>query len=1583
MTVAAVEKWKANFIKKGVIKGNVAAAVASPVHDTSDRDQKAKKAYLALRPRVVTTLKQYQRKDSIAKPVAAFIKRLNKANQVAKDGAYADARDLISALNGELIALSGLERDERNAETDCRTRLKELTDQLKQYQQLDTKSQDKALLKLVDGEFKAIQALMDKSSYDSALKRIEPMIKRVREARLAVTWGDGGMVGEDAKKRLPKMIRVAVEREEVAAAKDLEVRVQSETLGAALGDPKIRDLMIAHRNFLPREVKAFKGYRWLDDVLAVKNVKHRKKDLLAIDHAIQFAQERQTQMFGLLRGVKSPPVDAATLAEAQVFARGMTNHIPDKWQVEGRGLAQRLPMLLKDKDERAAAKKEAMDIPQKTRDQETALFKEVIEHGSLKGVDRTQFYFDEPLLAIGRDSMDERALAKVKEANDLLKEYQQLDPLLQDAGFISDILKKISDADKGAKDGQSKLKKKRTSDTPDPDIAKLLGQSTEISEGAIRELREAIDEAGGTAQTPDSGSQYERLMKTFDKIIQRAYKVHDAGGSVSEVESTMQHVPPEFWPPQFIENLQAWRKVERELAEERVEALFKNEKFGFGDAKECLALAMGTLGTLGATSGLDQQININESHDLDAKGWMNAPDVAKLIEGYINTIRSGFDLGPEYAKAMESLDYSSVKTDQLSTLYDKVADTTRTFIGVVTNFKHAGIPPKSVFVAEVIPVLSAIAAGIDLTVSLNALRKAITMRVKTGRMIGKANLEYFSGEMRDGGALVKAIKNERDARNRQVDKKSTDVAAKSVTLAGEATKAAVGAGLGTEQAVGYGLVVAGKAIEYGGKIVFAGIDWGIAKQAKKLIKEAQAGNPIARMELMENSGLYAKMYIAILAKEGHKLALIFIDQRGYDERAVMKPAVSMKILREAMLSHADQKDETQVSGNLGVAITEGVTGKGPVKAVKMGGKAVAKGAAALAKKVKDLPKDKKIPYDATWKPKGPVSMAPVDWKANKKDCIKSAGLYSESTGIDKALKPCDGAVKEADDAITTYTMAQNISSDDREKLIKLVRKTQGTLLDAMDTIADYYPGSNDGALHQPMTDYLVGLRRVLGTHSNMLDQRLADIKLINTAWAPARTPGTSADDWEENWADAVKQCDLPKKDGGVSKALHAFEDAHLTLAQLDYDEFKLTRETRVEIRDRLRDAGVAVKKLWPACTSLPGMTTYLDKMIDYVIKVSQNNDQALNGFDWKDNPAKDFASNPATFTSLTWKTTYTAADKEGFVNRKAKDCGMEEALAGWEKHIMAKDAGAIKKKVDPKDLPKKRKEATKLVAEVAKAAESLAAANPDSHTEFLKYIAWLRRMAHEKVAEFGRAQDETFFTPTLGLDKISWKKTYDAGLATGGIPKNDTAFKELEKPLDAYGKAVVSMLKAKNSKKFKNAFSDALKARAKTAEIQKVLTHVEGTEGWSNHCLDEYFTFVRNQAQYEPESGEVGKMLKGATASFEEAKFTFENKSGWQEVKKKAIDAGVIADAKTGFGKTIEDYHKAVVNRDEAKKKESEKPDVYKKTYEIVNNRLVRLEGVAKRLKGQTENKKFIAYFHDAEKQSRAKQRSLEKNRPG
>ena len=68
------------------------------------------------------------------------------------------------------------------------------------------------------------------------------------------------------------------------------------------------------------------------------------------------------------------------------------------------------------------------------------MFKEIIEQGSLKGADRTQFYFDEPLRSIERDTMDEEAIRKGRGSCRVAQEMNSsLKKDLRDDDFIKKI----------------------------------------------------------------------------------------------------------------------------------------------------------------------------------------------------------------------------------------------------------------------------------------------------------------------------------------------------------------------------------------------------------------------------------------------------------------------------------------------------------------------------------------------------------------------------------------------------------------------------------------------------------------------------------------------------------------------------------------------------------------------------------------------------------------------------------------------------------------------------------------------------------------------------------------------------------------------------------------------------------------------------------------------------------------------------------------------------------------------------------------------------------------------------------------
>ncbi|MAA79369.1 MAG: hypothetical protein CL916_08920 [Deltaproteobacteria bacterium] len=80
-----------------------------------------------------------------------------------------------------------------------------------------------------------------------------------------------------------------------------------------------------------------------------------------------------------------------------------------------------------------------------------------------------------------------------------------------------------------------------------------------------------LEGGGNSVTTALSQEQATALYACYDAILERAYQLKDAGCSTSEIEATLSHINRKFWPPAFVAQIQAWRKVERELnAEERV-----------------------------------------------------------------------------------------------------------------------------------------------------------------------------------------------------------------------------------------------------------------------------------------------------------------------------------------------------------------------------------------------------------------------------------------------------------------------------------------------------------------------------------------------------------------------------------------------------------------------------------------------------------------------------------------------------------------------------------------------------------------------------------------------------------------------------------------------------------------------------------------------------------------------------------------------------------------------------------------------------------------------------------------------------
>src|SRR5262249_4898166 len=143
---------------------------------------------------------------------------------------------------------------------------------------------------------------------------------------------------------------------------------------------------------------------------------------------------------------------------------------------------------------------------------------------------------------------------------------------------------------------------------------------------------------------------------------------------------------------------------------------------------------------------------------------------------------------------------------------------------------------------------------------------------------------------------------------------------------------------GVTAPVGYTMKVVGKSIEVGNKVAFSCIDWKHAKNAMKLLNEAQAGNPIARTEIFKNCHIYAKMYLCVLAREKDPIAHEFIVNRGLTEPDLSR-SQALLVLSQKLMKKAEQKDDRK-STKFGEVATSDLLGESTLKIGKAIGRSV-------------------------------------------------------------------------------------------------------------------------------------------------------------------------------------------------------------------------------------------------------------------------------------------------------------------------------------------------------------------------------------------------------------------------------------------------------------------------------------------------------------------------------------------------------------------------------------------------------------------------------------------------------------------
>lgn len=406
--------------------------------------------------------------------------------------------------------------------------------------------------------------------------------------------------------------------------------------------------------------------------------------------------------------------------------------------------------------------------------------------------------------------------------------------------------------------------------------------------------------------------QVKELYKVNQDVVERGYKIRDYDGSADDVEKALQHLPIGFWPPTLVDDLQAWRHVERELVYEKITELKEEaQKFWSADNMNTLVNTIGDVGEV-----------LGGSSKAVAKGFSKKEGIAvsTTIESSKLFLLSLVKLEVK-VKTPEDLVKSlkKMKKKDLAELVTEMTKFTSSLAGVVSL---GDLTPAGKAFVELCPVLGAIGAGMDL--SIVAIEAA---KIAKKRDVAKKELKTLKKlnenlKIRPDKAMEYALGNDVSGRDLQLANKIIGTIGTGVTFAGSVTSATGGAGLG----------VTGKCIGMGNTLAFSCIDSKTASKAMKTLQQARAGSTKAQKKIFKDSAVYAKMYMAMKAKDGDKFAIQLIENRGLTQEDLDRPEMSLRIIRQALMDDAGQKDESK-RANFAMNIATDFLGEGTVNLI--------------------------------------------------------------------------------------------------------------------------------------------------------------------------------------------------------------------------------------------------------------------------------------------------------------------------------------------------------------------------------------------------------------------------------------------------------------------------------------------------------------------------------------------------------------------------------------------------------------------------------------------------------------------------
>jgi hypothetical protein len=981
-----------------------------------------------------------------------------------------------------------------------------------------------------------------------------------------------------------------------------------------------------------------------------------------------------------------------------------------------------------------------------------------------------------------------------------------------------------------------------------------------------------------TALTPKDATQIYALT---DKIADQGQRILDASGSLRDVQELMAKtgIPEDWWPPRLVENLQAWRKTERALAEERVREMKPEKLPNPDDAESVLKFLLSSLPEAGA-----QVAEI-----------FKGQAVADAVSGVLKGINDGFGLGDVGFTALKSGDFSTLKPKDRKELLDKIdkalESLSSTIEGAISGLKVASdvAGTLAAHASAVIPGLSIAACGVDLAIAVKHLAEHGTARVQTQIMEKDAVKALGNASMTDGGAFIRALGNEIHGRNKQVTQDGIEVFKAGANLGG-AIAGTVGGHYGL--VVQAGLKVGTTAISFGQRVIFTGIDWSEANRAKKLLEEARAGNPVARVEIFEKSNLYAKMYICLLCRDGNPLAIKFVQQRGIEETD-LDTSMSLKILREALLDSADQKDERDVRDGF-VREQLGTVGDAIVGA----GKKLGELGRWSAEAIKDKTKNRKIKYDNAWSFTGDVQLTQAHWNEVKKQAI-AAGLFDYATGIGDGLAAVEKALKAIAVPLEQAEKKETIGAvgKDRATLQAKFSQALAALSAARATVDRCVPGCNpDGDKpHAGMASYLPMLSSALLAKHQEVSVALRQLGLQDTNWKPSGgSPPLDPKAWRDDWADAVEKAMLPNDDAGIGAALDAVAKAEAALEKAGGDA-QAARKARQALFTALQGLIGCAKACRGQARGVPGMLDRIASVLTEASKRSVAVDKELAPDDWKNAPKRNDPAKPEEVSAELFGELWSSAVAAGAC--APNDGGLLKALREMELR-----RAAVAQAESGKPKLKARQDFALAVGKVILARDKLKTTQRDIPKRLLDFADQAVLRANQLMSAYDEQRAEVAFFAVGTATAEGWQRTYANAVDSGAVPPAKAAAKALQSALEAYESALSDMQSAIGKKDFKKARAKAQDAvKALDAAVIAIDGKVMGADGYAaNRSMSAYLTRLRTDLEAKKAAPPLSEVLAGKSpgSTFRPTAFTMDS-GDFSKVKKLAEDNGVIDDKLT------------------------------------------------------------------------------------